>query len=371
MKKILSILLALVVVFSLAGVLLAGTLAKAEPGPSIELSTTADAQVRSGYPDATDPGYQFISVGNFFGVEFYYCYWKFDLTGIDRSDIISATFRAYSAPDEPGAYWWITGTADVYADVYTVSDDSWLEDTVTWNTKPAMGSLLSFAVLDQGRSQWYEWDVTSGVKADSGDFFSLAMKAHDGTPLLCSFVSWEGAVDGLVGMEAYLVLEMLKVPPPEPDISVSLTSIDFGDVTVGSSSSAETVTVSNLGDADLVIGTINITGSDADQFSFSPDISGQTIAPSGLATFDVLFSPTSTGSKSTTLSIPSNDPDKSLVTASLSGTGVPVAPAPAGGVGGTAYPPNKLAILAPWIGFAIILAGGITWLVLRRRRAYQ
>lgn len=49
----------------------------------------------------------------------------------------------------------------------------------------------------------------------------------------------------------------------------------------------------------------------------------------------------------------------------------PPPPPPDPGVGGTAYPPNKLAILAPWIALGIILAGGITWLVLRRRRAYR
>lgn len=47
------------------------------------------------------------------------------------------------------------------------------------------------------------------------------------------------------------------------------------------------------------------------------------------------------------------------------------APAPPAGVGGTAYPPNKLMVLAPWIGFLGLLAGGITWLVLRRRRVYS
>ena len=39
------------------------------------------------------------------------------------------------------------------------------------------------------------------------------------------------------------------------------------------------------------------------------------------------------------------------------------------GVGGEAYPVNKLAILAPWIGLAVLLIGGITWFTLRRRRA--
>jgi len=38
-------------------------------------------------------------------------------------------------------------------------------------------------------------------------------------------------------------------------------------------------------------------------------------------------------------------------------------------VGGEAYSANKLAILAPWIGLAMLFIGGISWLTLRRRRA--
>lgn len=39
------------------------------------------------------------------------------------------------------------------------------------------------------------------------------------------------------------------------------------------------------------------------------------------------------------------------------------------GVGGEAYPVNKLGILAPWIGLTMLLIGSITWFTLRRRRA--
>jgi len=160
-----------------------------------------------------------------------------------------------------------------------------------------------------------------------------------------------------------------------PDISVSPTSKNFGNVTVGSSSSPQTFTVSNVGTANLVIGTVTLTGTNAGEFSKQNDnCSVQTITPSASATLQVVFSPTSTGAKSATLSIPSNDPDEATVTVSLSGTGVsvtPPPPAPTHGVGGTAYPPDKLAILTPWIAvLAVLLAGGITWLVLRRRRAY-
>jgi hypothetical protein len=46
------------------------------------------------------------------------------------------------------------------------------------------------------------------------------------------------------------------------------------------------------------------------------------------------------------------------------------APAPRS-VGGEVYPVNKLGIIAPWIGLAVLLAGGITWFTLRRRKTYS
>jgi len=38
-------------------------------------------------------------------------------------------------------------------------------------------------------------------------------------------------------------------------------------------------------------------------------------------------------------------------------------------VGGEAYPVNKASLLAPWIAVGVVLAGGVSWYVLRRRRA--
>lgn len=47
----------------------------------------------------------------------------------------------------------------------------------------------------------------------------------------------------------------------------------------------------------------------------------------------------------------------------------PLPPPYVGGVGGEVYPINKLGILAPWIGLAMLLIGSIACLTLRRRRA--
>jgi hypothetical protein len=43
-------------------------------------------------------------------------------------------------------------------------------------------------------------------------------------------------------------------------------------------------------------------------------------------------------------------------------------PPPPPPVGGEAYPVSRISVLAPWIALAAVLAGGISWYVLRRRR---
>ena len=110
-----------------------------------------------------------------------------------------------------------------------------------------------------------------------------------------------------------------------PNISVTPTSCNFGNVNMGSSSSPQTFTVSNTGSANLVIGTITLTGTDASQFSKQSDnCSGKTLTPSSSCTVNTVFSPASTGSKSASLLIPSNDPDTPTLNMQLSGTGVGV-----------------------------------------------
>jgi hypothetical protein len=110
-----------------------------------------------------------------------------------------------------------------------------------------------------------------------------------------------------------------QVSPNIPDISVSRTSVNFGNINVGSSS-LETVTVSNTGNANLAIGTITLPSS---SFSKSADnCSGLTLSPGASCNVTYTFSPTSIGSFFSNSNIPSNDPDENPVNVSLTGTGV-------------------------------------------------
>jgi hypothetical protein len=102
--------------------------------------------------------------------------------------------------------------------------------------------------------------------------------------------------------------------------------LGFGSILVGQTGSQQAVTVSNTGTANLAVGTITLTGTNANQFAIASDnASSQTIAAGASRIVNVTFNPTSTGAKSATLSIPSDDPVNNPVTVALSGTGTSAA----------------------------------------------
>jgi len=108
-----------------------------------------------------------------------------------------------------------------------------------------------------------------------------------------------------------------------PDASVSPASLNFGGVNVDVASPPRTVTVSNAADAvaPLNIGLATTTGTDAADFSIGADgCSTLTVLPGQTCEIDVVFTPSSLGGKSASLSIPSNDLD-SPMTVALSGSG--------------------------------------------------
>jgi uncharacterized repeat protein (TIGR02543 family) len=108
---------------------------------------------------------------------------------------------------------------------------------------------------------------------------------------------------------------------PKPQISASPGYLDFGSLNLGSAST-QSITLSSAGNVDLVIGTITLSGTNQGEFIIQSDnCSGRTIPPSGNCTLDILFSPTSLGSKSGSLSVPSNAIDTPALYLSLGGAG--------------------------------------------------
>lgn len=114
---------------------------------------------------------------------------------------------------------------------------------------------------------------------------------------------------------------LLSASLPSPKISVSSTSLNFGSVNVGSSSS-QNLTITNSGSADLVIHRLTTEGANVTDFITQNDhCTGTTLLTSGNCTVQLVFSPHSGGSKSATLSISSNDPANPTITVPLTGNG--------------------------------------------------
>jgi hypothetical protein len=99
--------------------------------------------------------------------------------------------------------------------------------------------------------------------------------------------------------------------------SIIPTSLNFGNVNVGSNSS-QNITLTNSGTATLVISSATLSGQG---FSISGLALPQTVAPGASATFAAQFAPAAAGSNSGSISVSSNAPG-SPATIALSGTGV-------------------------------------------------
>jgi hypothetical protein len=113
---------------------------------------------------------------------------------------------------------------------------------------------------------------------------------------------------------------------PMPAVGLSATTLAFGNQMLGTASAAKSVSISNTGTANLVLGTIVTAGPNASEFVPSK-CSGTTLVPGASCAVDVTFTPAALNARNATLSIPSNASGSPHGVA-LSGNGV-AAPAPA------------------------------------------
>ncbi len=101
-------------------------------------------------------------------------------------------------------------------------------------------------------------------------------------------------------------------------LSISPTSLSFGNVTTGTASGTQNVTITNTGNANVTISQITASGAG---YSVTGGSTPVTLSPSQSTTLVAQFSPTVAGSVSGSISILSNA-NGSPASVTLSGTGV-------------------------------------------------
>ena len=107
---------------------------------------------------------------------------------------------------------------------------------------------------------------------------------------------------------------------PSPAVTLSSTSVVFGNQATGTTSTAQPVTITNTGAASLAIAGIAVTGANSADFAQTNNC-GTSLAPGANCTISITFTPTTTGTRVAAVAITDNAP-LSPQTINLTGTGV-------------------------------------------------
>jgi len=137
----------------------------------------------------------------------------------------------------------------------------------------------------------------------------------------CAGVVTPSSASGTAALTAPLPKTPQPQPQVQPQLSATPTSASFPGVATGSSSS-QTITLQNSGTANVTISSASVTGAG---FSTSGLTVPMTMAPGQNMIFNVVFTPSSAGNVTGSISLLSNAPNSPLAI-SASGSGVFSAP---------------------------------------------
>lgn len=122
-----------------------------------------------------------------------------------------------------------------------------------------------------------------------------------------------------------IVLGGTGTATPQPAISLNTSTLSFGAQTLGSTSTGQTMLVTNSGAATLNLSALTLTGTAATDFTRGGTCSPtSTLAPGLTCTVTFTFTPGALGARTATLTLASNAANGSAVL-SLAGTGTAVA----------------------------------------------
>ena len=171
----------------------------------------------------------------------------------------------------------------------------------------------------------YAWALAPGSTPLPAGLTLSATGVIGGTPSASgTFTPTVQATDSLPGV-AGVTTRQLTITVGVPNAKVSPTTLGFGNQIIGTSSAAQTVTLSNPAPATVPLA---ISG-----FSTSGDYSqtntcGATLAVGASCTVSVKFTPTVLGTRNGSLSIVTNNPITPTLTVSLTGAGISSGTAP-------------------------------------------
>ncbi|HEV3483260.1 MAG TPA: immunoglobulin domain-containing protein [Candidatus Acidoferrales bacterium] len=175
------------------------------------------------------------------------------------------------------------------------------------------GGTASFSVAAAGTAplsyQWYENGMAIGGATSSTCTISAATTSYNGAQFTATVSNSGGTATSNAAL--------LTVNSATLLLNSSSKSLAFGYVNV-SSSSSQSVTLTNAGNSSVTISNVSVTGAG---FNAGGGLSGVILSPGQTATLSATFAPATAGSVTGGITVTSNASNSPAVIA-LSGTGV-------------------------------------------------
>ena len=164
--------LRLVLLISVAACVSGGHVVAALQPAEVALPALADAYVRAGIHSAENFGTAKILTAKK-GVtddNTRRSYLRFDVSAVGDADRVM--LRLYGRLSN-------VANQNVKTTVYAVANNTWDENTVTWNTRPDLGTIIGSLVIQGTTPQWLNVDVTKYVRSEKAagrQVISLALR---------------------------------------------------------------------------------------------------------------------------------------------------------------------------------------------------
>jgi|GEM_PF-866061 len=212
-----------------------------------------------------------------------------------------------------------------------------IDEVRIWNRVLCQGEIqnnMNCEIATTGNGLLSNYHFNQGIaEGSNGAITSLTdASGNSNTGTLNNF-ALSGSTSNWVGDPAVISGISCGVYGPEINVKGNAVSILDGDITPASADHsdfgsvglntpfARTYTIENLGVSALTISSASVSGGNAAMFAVGSIAPSGPIAPSASATITVTFTPTSTGIKTTTLNILSDDCDEAMYDFTIQGNG--------------------------------------------------
>jgi hypothetical protein len=198
---------------------------------------------------------------------------KFTVSGLAGRSIASAKLRLYCVDPSPFG-----------GEFHRVTDTSWGESTVNWNTAPAASSNILGSLGKVSASTWYEVDVTSIITGDGTYSVKIISSNGDG--------AYYSSKEGTAGFAPQLVLIVstpvnTATPSNTPTATPTQTSLPADTPTPTATNTATEVVLPSDTPTPTTTDTATVTATPADTATFTPTPQAVTVFSDGFESGDL------------------------------------------------------------------------------------